>query len=221
MGWGSKTTTNSTQTGTNSSSVTPIEAQWVDSLRQSFIPRLHTLLNEAQAPVFGAAQKAGYLNDLNELAGASTQKLKSQLSMTGGLGGGAFAGGLGEIESSRLGKLADFYMNLPFQERAAKQDALRGALGLGMDFTGRAPIGQNTTGSQSSTMESVQKTNPGLSGLVGGLMGIGLSGLTGGLAGIGSGIGFGKGTLGGITGGLYNPWGTQKAGKPGPSPWYD
>ncbi len=224
MGWGSKTTTttNQQQSQQSSNTSTPIEDSYFSDFRKGLVSQFGPLLAKAQAPVYGQAQQAEVLSNLNELANASSRKLLGQLSQRGQGASGAGATGLAGIEGERLRGLSDFFSQLPGRERQAQLSNIAQVLGLGANFAGRAPVGEQQTGTGSSSMSGtqVQQTNPGLSGLVGSLIGLAGAGLTGGLSGMLGGIGFGKGFGGGLTGGLYNPWApTQgaayKPGQPG------
>jgi hypothetical protein len=113
-------------------------------------------LNKAQQPVYGKAQQAQYLGQLNKLAEGSIESLRSNLARMGGLDSGLMGLGVSNIANERLGKMSDFYSQLPFMERQAQMQNLGNALGMATGWAGRAPISQFT--SDSGTESTNQKT---------------------------------------------------------------
>lgn len=202
MGWGSKQTTTSSNTNKFDQSTTPIEQAWAAAMRQQLGGQVQNQITKAQQPIFGASHQAQYLNNLNDLANMSTQKLTGALASQGQLGAGSYASGMGGIERERFGKLADFYGQLPFQEAQAQQARLMPLLGMGLEVANSAPVGQRQFGEGTQTGFQEQKTNPGLAGLVGSLAGMAASAF---MPGLGSMMGLGSkaaGAAGGAAQGM-------------------
>lgn len=198
MGWGSKQTTTNTNTATNSNTTTPnLNPLAQNEYSSVLFPQANALIANANKPVYGDAQKADVLNNLNDLANASAKHLNSTLAATGQLNSGQDVVGQSNIEQQRMGQLSNFYTNLPAMEQQAHQQNMLQALGFGAGLTGQLPVGQTNIGDQSASGQTVTSSNPGLGGLVGGLLGgVGSAltgGLTGGLGSMASGGGFGAG----------------------------
>lgn len=219
MSWGStstqKTNQQQSQSGQYANQQTPVQLPWAAALQQSLVGPYQQLLAGAEAPVYGQAQKADYLSNLNDLANNATKHLASTLAGRGALDSGALATGQSGIEQQRLGQASSFFQNLPFQEAQAHQQRLAAALGLGGQLSLLAPVGQDTSGTSSSEGQSSGTTtttqSPGLGSMLGGLLGAGLSAFTGGLGGsLGSSL-FGGGGIGaGSFLPTYNPFQTSQ-----------
>lgn len=216
MSWGSKQTTTSTNTGNQAySNVTnPILAPGVAQLNQGILNQIPGLINKANAPVYGQAQQAGFISNLNDLANSATQHLNSQLASRGQLLSGVAEQGQQGIEQQRLGAATNFYENLPFMERQANLQNLAGALTTGMNISSAMPRGQSSSGTGTESGSGTQTTtqSPGLGQLVGGLAGAALGGVTGGLGaglmgGFGSMIGAPGAAPGGFGGGFSQGFG--------------
>ena len=112
-------TQNSTEKSSNTSNVDmfdeAIESPEFSQFRSSLLPFMQQQLKKANQPVYGDAQKAQYLNDLNDLASASMQSLRSSLGATGGLSSGAMAEGMGGIERERFGQAATIIRSRDWQ----------------------------------------------------------------------------------------------------------
>lgn len=176
MGWGSKQTTTGTNssTATNSNTTTPNLNPLAQSLYSSTLfPQARQLIANANKPVYGDAQKASVLNDLNGLAQSASRHLNSSLASRGALGSGDFDTGQAGIEQQRYGNLSNFYSQLPSLEDQAHQQKMLSALGFGAGLAGQMPVGQTSIGNQtqSGTQQQTQTSNPGFSGLVGSLLG--------------------------------------------------
>lgn len=213
MSWGSKTTTNqtsSTQAQQNnqfSNTSTPNLPDWLQSMFKGLASQGQGLVNAAQQPVFGGAQQANYLSNLNDLANNATKQLSSTLASKGVSNSGAFSQGATDISLNRLGQASSFFANLPFQEQQARLANEGNALGIATNIARSVPYGTTQSGTSSGTSDSNSNSqstttqSPGLSGLVGGLLGIGLGGLTGGFGSMLSGGSFGGGFGSAIGGG--------------------
>jgi len=193
MSWGSKQTTDTTQNSSQTSM--PLQQAYAAQLQSSLAPHYASLVQEANQPVYGDAQKAGVLNNLNDLANASIKHLSSTLAGHGQLDSGQFTQGAQGIEQQRYGQASQFFSQLPAMERQAHMSNMMAALNGANAYASSVPMGQTSSGS--STSDSTQTSTPGLAGLVGAIGGMALSGLTGGLsgglAGMAGGGGFGAG----------------------------
>jgi len=162
-------------------------------------------LNRANNPVYGDAQKAKHLSDLNDLASSSISSIKANLGARGGLDSGAFSEAVSGVERDRMGKATDFFSQLPFLEEQQRQQRVGGLLGMGMNWVGRAPISQKTTGtnttkgtntSTGTTNGTMTQNGPGFLGAftnnLGGLMGAN-AGRPGTVPTLGANINYGNG----------------------------
>jgi hypothetical protein len=136
---------------------TPVEDPLWASFRNSLMPMMMQELNNAQQPVYGEAQKTGFMNELNDLAKASVSSLKNNLAATGSLRSGRAATGLASIEQDKLGKAAGFFSQLPFMEKEARFNRMGGLLGMATNWAGRAPVGMKTTGTSDGTNQYSQQ----------------------------------------------------------------
>lgn len=149
----SASTTTSKQTGQstgyNQASENPLFAQF----RSGLIPQFNQEMQRAQRPIYGDAQKAGFMNQLNDLTSGAMESMKGQLAGSGALSSGRFSTGMSDIMGSRLSQASQFYGQLPFQEEQARAGRVGNLLGAGMNWTGKAPISNayGTTASQDTT----------------------------------------------------------------------
>lgn len=166
-------------------------------------------LSRAREPVYGDAEKAGFLNDLNDLAGGAISGLKQNLAGRGALDSGMLNAGAEGIQKQRLSDAVKYFSQIPAMNRQYADQQENGLLGLGLNFAGRAPIQtiQSGTNQQQQTGESnysseksgTSKTTGqqetfgpsfgsgllnNLGGLGGALFGNGLAGLFGGGMGL-------------------------------------
>jgi hypothetical protein len=121
----------------NEATEDPYSAQF----RRSLYPQVAGEINRAKQPVYGTAQKAAVLSDLNDLTESGATGLRQALAATGGLDSGSLAAGLGDLETGRLKQAASFYSQLPFQEEQARSARMNPLLNLATQFAGRAPVG--------------------------------------------------------------------------------
>lgn len=135
-------------------STKPTEDANFSAFRNTLLPLFGQEFSRAQQPVYGKAQQASFMEGVNSLTEDATKALRNQLAGVGALDSGRFERGATDIERSRLGKLVDFNAQLPFQEAQARSARMNPLLALASQFAGRAPLGQETTGSQSSTTTS-------------------------------------------------------------------
>lgn len=200
MGWGSSksTTQDSTQQQNSVNANMPVQLPWVAQMQKGMAPQYQNLIAQANAPVYGDAQKASYMENLNDLANSATSHLSSTLAGSGQLNSGQFGKAATGIEQQKFGQESNFFSQLPAMERQAHMQNMMGALGAANGFLSSTPTGNISTGSSSGSSDSssVEKSSPGLSGLVGGLMGMALGPMMGGLGG-------------GIAGGMNGMFGGQ------------
>jgi hypothetical protein len=232
MSFGSTTTTqqstNQSQNGQGLS--VPVQLPWVAALQKSLGGSASSLVQQAGMPVFGTAQKASFLNDLNSSTTAGQNALASQLASHGALDSGAFAAGLSSLQQNRQGQIANYDTQTPILNQQAVLSNLGKALSTAGAVSSLAPTGSATSSSSTSqgTSDSTQTQNPGFGSLLGGLLGLagglipGMGGLFGGSS-IPPGFG-GAGATGGPGGYSYTPYGAPSSmGLPGVSytgqPW--
>lgn len=170
-------TSTNTSINDNTNTTTPNEPTYMSNFRQGLIPGYNNLMAQAQKPVYGDAQRAQYLNNVNSLGNSATSSLANTLASHGGsLNSGAFGAGATNIAMNRLGAMSQYDTMAPAANQQAMMQNQANVLGLGMNFAGRAPVGQTTTsnGTNVSTQQGTQ-TQPGswgqVMGNIGGMMG--------------------------------------------------
>jgi hypothetical protein len=162
----------STNSQTIDQTTTPTEAGYFGGGREALTGGFMDFLRQQDQPIYGNAAKATVFNDLNDLAQDSIGKIRGQLGGNSGFKDSAIAG----IEQERYGGLADFLTKLPGMESEAQFARKSNLYGQGMNFFGRAPVGQTTKGttSQTGSGSQAQYGQPfggGFASNLGGLMG--------------------------------------------------
>jgi hypothetical protein len=116
--------------------------------------------HRAGQPIYGEAQKASFLSNLNDLSAAAGENLKQNLASSGGLDSGRAATGFQNIEMGRSGQAGQFFGNLPFMEQEAQGKRFNDLFGLANNFLASGPRGQRTTGTTDfdQTGETTQDT---------------------------------------------------------------
>jgi hypothetical protein len=144
-----------------------IEDKNFTKFRNDLTKKVGREIDLAGEPIYGEAQKAKYISDLNDLAAGSMASLKGNLARTGRLDSGAADIGTSEIEKDRFGKASDFIGQLPFMESAARAERMNPLLGMAAGFAGRAPLSQRVTGSntRSGTSKTTGTTNQTSNGM--------------------------------------------------------
>src|SRR5216684_2348052 len=92
-------------------------------------PQIQQAISQAQQPVFGEAQKAGYLGDLDRLTKGSIQALQQNLARSGASNSGRMSQGLTDIGMNRDTQASSFFSQIPFLNRQATNQALPGLFG--------------------------------------------------------------------------------------------
>ncbi len=176
-----------------------IERPEDQAFRQGLGSLLGGEIRKAQRPIFGDAQKAAFLGDLNDLGRSAIKNLSSTLAGSGRLDSGEFTQGAENIELGRLGEASRFFSQLPFQEEQRRASQTQGLLGLGGQLASLAPRDQRRTGVTTGITEGTgtrnstftQKGNQS-SNTIGNIQGPSfLSGLASNLGGLG-GLAFGQ-----------------------------
>lgn len=168
----------------------------IGGFRSGLLRGFEGLVNEARKPVFGHAQQASFLENLNELTDSAMSRLGSTLGARGaGRSGGADAA-FGDIERGRASEAIKFFRDLPFAESEARFNRLTPLLTGGLNFAGRGPTQLTTT--QRGTTTGTTTGNQTVQG-----PGFGRS-LLGNLGSLG-GVTFGQGLAGGQPFGLSMP----------------
>ena len=179
-----------------------IEDPRFTEFRAALLPLLGKEIGRAGKRVFGPAQTAGFMSNLNDLASSSMEAIRGNLARVGALDSGQALTDFADIELNRNRQATEFFRDLPFREEEARLGRLGGLLGLATNFLGRSPLGEFTFGEQTgsrtgtsdvtSTRKGTQKqtgtatqSGPGfLSGLASGAGGLGAIGLVRGIPGI-------------------------------------
>ena len=186
----SNTTSNVNQNTTGSQSgeswQKAFESPYFSQFRESLAPMFQAEYAKTQKPIFGQAQQASFMGNLNDIANSASESLKQSLARSGALNSGRFAGGLEGIERQRMNQQANYFANLPMQEEMARRQSAQGLLGLGMNWAGKAPTdiqnlsnmfsNQSMTGQENKSMTgNMQESGPswwqGALGNVGGMLG--------------------------------------------------
>lgn len=121
--------------------------------RSDLMPLMKQEMRKANEPIYGDAQKAALMNQLNDLAGGATAALKSQLARSGATESGLLSQGLSDIQTNRFGQLSSFFSQLPFMENEARANRMNSLLGLATNWVGKAPLSYATTSSSTGTTE--------------------------------------------------------------------
>jgi hypothetical protein len=182
-------------------------------------------MNQSNQPLYGQAQQAQFLNNLNGLANSSIQSLQGQMARMGGGNSGAQAQGATDIGLNRASQFGNYLANVPLMNRQAQLQGAQTYGGLGNQLMATAPRTQQTSqtgqcsGFQQGTGSGYQQQtqNPSILSDIG----QGLS-IAGGFMGMPSFGGmFGGGGGGGVPSGngnfnnLMNPYGGMSgAGSP-------
>jgi hypothetical protein len=165
------------------STMTPNEPGYAQQFRQGAMGDINQAIAQAQTPVYGDAQKAGYLNSLNDLANASMTNLQQNMARSGALSSGRNAAGMSDILNNRNSQAAGFFSQIPFLNAQAKSQMLNPLLATQAGLAGHAPVGYNQTGQTNTTSQGniqQQQQGPGFLqgflGNLGGVMGAGAGG---------------------------------------------
>lgn len=145
------------RSGTSNASSTATRSDRGESIRELFeLPELKPFRNKllevfggeldrAQEPVFGEAQTAGFLNTLNDVSKSASDRIIQSLARRGALRSGSGDRALRDVELNRASQAGEFFSELPFKERQARQDSVNPLLDLGFNFAGRGPTQGRTT----------------------------------------------------------------------------
>jgi len=128
-----------------------IEPEYFSNFRKSLIGPYGSMLAKAGQPMYGDAERAGFMNTLNRGSNNAEKNLAGKLaSRTGSVNSGAYGAGLTDIFMNRLGKEADYEAQIPMLNKEAYFKNMGSVLNMGMDWAGRAPIDQNRTETKSN-----------------------------------------------------------------------
>jgi hypothetical protein len=119
---------------------------------------------KTQKPIFGQAEQASFMGNLNDVANTASESLKQSLARSGALNSGRYAGGLANIQQARMGQAASYFANLPLQEEMARRQSAQGLLGLGMNWAGKAPVDYQTLGNMTSNQSMTGTENKSMTG---------------------------------------------------------
>lgn len=167
--------------------------------REQLIGAFGEELEAARQPVFGEAQQAQFLSQLNELTSSSMDEILSQFARRGATGP-QLGAALQDVQLGRAAQAGQFFAQLPFQEAQARFARTTPLLQSGLGFVGRGPTQVTQTGQSTRDIDTTRvgeqdvlteidqsQRGPGLlRGLAGGaagLLGLGAAGV-GPLAGL-------------------------------------
>lgn len=180
---------------------TPTQSGEVTSFRNSLLPQTQSLFAQSQKPVYGNAQYASQLNNLNQLTNSSIDQLTNAIAGKGGnLNSGGYGAGVAGLLQNRNNQLSNYQMQVPaLNQQAALQGGLQvtglqNTIGQGMPTT----VNNSGFGSQSGSSDSTTTQSQSPLGIFSSLLGAAAGGITGGLTGGASSL-F-KGLLGGLGG---------------------
>ena len=126
-----------------------IEDPRFSAFRQGLLPQFNQELNRVQRPIFGDAEKAGALQDINAQFAGIGDRINQQGAARGQLGSGLMPQLDLQAQLAGAGSRASFLGSLPMLEEQNRRQATAGLLGQGMQFAGRAPISQRSRGIES------------------------------------------------------------------------
>jgi len=135
-------------------------------------------LNQVNQPVYGSAQQAQVLNNLNNLANSSISNLQANLARTGGLQSGQLGQGITNIDIAKMGSAANFEEQIPLLNYNAMLQGMGVIGGLGNQFMGVAPKTQTTNqyeqkyGSNTGTGYQQTTQNPSIMSDIGQVAGM-------------------------------------------------
>ena len=124
---------------------TQTESPETSQFRNGLFGTISDQIKSAQQPIYGDAQKAGYLSNLNDLANSSMKSLQGNLARVGGMGSGRHYSGLSDIAVNRDKSAAGFFSQLPFMEAQAQSQRLDPLLQIGAGLAGRSPLSTTST----------------------------------------------------------------------------
>lgn len=119
------------------------------AFRRSLIPQMARMNQAAEEPVYGEAEKAGFLTGLNDLTKDAMTNLRSNLAASGRMDSGSLAMGAGDIEMGRLGEVAKYNQQIPLANRQYRDQARTQAMSLSQGLVPLMRLGQTNTGSSS------------------------------------------------------------------------
>jgi hypothetical protein len=153
----SNQTSNFTNTygGSNETTQDPLTTLFRNNLYGQF----NQEIANANKPIYGDAQKAGYLSNLNDLSKTSIDSLRRSLSKSGRLDSGALDQGLSDIETSKFGQYSGFLGQLPFMESQARSQRMLPLLQGAGAFAATAPTSSRFSGTQSGENQSAGTQN--------------------------------------------------------------
>lgn len=156
-----QTQSNQNITGNTSGqqTVTPNEDPLFTMFRQSVLPAIASQYADAQKDVYGDAQKAGAVNDANNIYNAQEQNLANSAARRGVLNSGAYSSGANALAQGRASGITSFFNQIPFLNSQAKFGRTQDLLGLATNFLGKSPLGQTTTSNQSSNQNATGNTS--------------------------------------------------------------
>ena len=152
--WGQTGKTSQTYGGTETSRA--LEDPTGAAFRQSLIPQMTRMQAQAEQPVYGTAETAGYLNDLNDLTKDAMSNLRSNLAATGRLDSGGLGLGASDIEMGRLGEIAKFKSQIPLLNRQYQDQQRQANMQLAQGLAQTNKLGTTSTSSGTTMGTSEQ-----------------------------------------------------------------
>ena len=193
---GQKQTSTSNQSGTQSQTTdmlrAALEPEYFDKLRQTMaIPLMSEISRAMTKPIYGDADKAKFMGDLNSLTADAMKTLRGTMAGMGALDSGRATSAATDLMKQRVAQTAGFFRDLPFKEEEARAARLNPLLQMGLAWTGKPPVSEKTTGTVNGNWTSTgtntqeQAGMPFWSGFMNNLSGI-AGGMLGGMVQKGS-----------------------------------
>jgi hypothetical protein len=126
-----------------------IEDPRFSAFRSGLLPMFGQEMNRVQQPIFGEAEKAGALQDINAQFAGVNDRVAQSTAARGQLGSGLLPQLELQGELGAASQRANFLSSLPMLEENARRQSTGALLGQGMNFAGRAPI-SHLTGSDTA-----------------------------------------------------------------------
>lgn len=147
----------STNFGTSSGQGTSIGGfanKGLENFQNSLMSNINQGMNQSNQPLYGQAQQAQFLNNLNSLANSSINSLQGQMARMGAGNSGALAQGATDIGLNRSSQFGNYLANVPLMNRQAQLQSAQTYGGLGNSLMSVAPRTQFS--SQSGTQQGNQ-----------------------------------------------------------------
>jgi hypothetical protein len=175
--WGASGKQGSTQSNATSTSTTmPIEPSYQTAFRQQGMGNLNDFLGQMMQGPYGQQQISQGIQNAQTAGNAATNQTMANLAKSGRLNSGSADTALTGIGAQTASNISGFQNQIPLLNYQAKSSAVSPLLSTWANWAGKAPVGQTTTGNQTSnTTDYGPSFLSGLASNVGGMMAGGLN----------------------------------------------